>query len=270
MVSININSPNNPLLKEFKRLLKSRHYRYKMQQIALEGPNLVREALKAGLTPSVVFYTRDYFESDGKKWLANLDPAVKQLELPAPLFKRIADTETPQAVAAIVPFNPGKRIKISAGSMQLVLVLDRLQDPGNMGTIIRTAAAAGVDAVYYTSGSVDPYSPKALRAAAGNIFSLPIELSREPLELIGTLKRNKIQLIAADANADQNYWSADYRQPTALVVGNEAGGISPRLCAEVDFSISIPLAGNSESLNASVATGVILYEIIRQRKVLSP
>lgn len=254
------------MLKEFKRLQKSRRYRYKMQQIALEGPNLIREALKAGLTPSVVFYTGVYFESEGKKWLSGLNPSVKQFELTLPLFKKISDTETPQAVAAILPFNPEKSMKIPAGLMQLVLVLDKIQDPGNMGTIIRTAAAAGVDVIYYTSGSVDPYSQKVLRATAGTIFSLPIELIREPLTLIRNLKRQKMQLVAADAHSDQAYWSADYRQPTVLIIGNEAAGISPELIEETDFSIAIPLAENIDSLNASIAAGVILYEIIRQRR----
>lgn len=236
-----------------------------MQQIALEGPNLVREAIKAGLSPVVIFYTGDYFESEDNRWLSDLDPSVKQLELSLPLFKKIADTESPRAVAAIMSFNPEKSIKIRAGTMQLVLILDRIQDPGNMGTIIRTAAAADVDAIYYTTGSVDPYSPKALRSTAGTIFSIPIELCREPLELINNFKKVNMQLIAADASSDQTYWSADFRQPTVLVIGNEASGISPELKSKADFRLAIPLAENIDSLNASIATAVILFEIIRQR-----
>lgn len=237
-----------------------------MQQIALEGPNLVREAIRAGLNPVVIFYTGDYFESEGNKWLSDLDSSVKQLELPLALFKKIANTENPRAVAAIMSFNPEKSIKVCAGSMQLVLVLDRIQDPGNMGTIIRTAAAADVDAIYYTSGSVDPYSPKVLRSTAGTIFSIPTKLCREPLELINNFKLENMQLIAADANSDQAYWSADFRQPTVLIIGNEAAGISPELNSKADFRLAIPLAENVDSLNAAIAAAVILYEIIRQRR----
>ena len=237
-----------------------------MQQIALEGPNLVREAIRAGLNPVVIFYTGDYFESEGNKWLSDLDSSVKQLELPLELFKKIANTENPRAVAAIMSFNPEKSIEVCAGSMQLVLVLDRIQDPGNMGTIIRTAAAADVDAIYYTSGSVDPYSPKVLRSTAGTIFSIPTKLCREPLELINNFKLENMQLIAADANSDQAYWSADFRQPTVLIIGNEAAGISPELNSKADFRLAIPLAENVDSLNAAIAAAVILYEIIRQRR----
>ncbi len=266
MAAVYVDSPNNPLLKEFKRLQKSSRYRYTTQQIALEGPNLVREALKAGLTPRVVFYTGDYFERGGKEWLSSLDPSVKQLKLTLPLFNKISDTETPQAVAAILPFDPGKSIKIPETSFELVLLLDRIRDPGNMGTIIRTAAAAGVEALYYTTGSADPYSPKVLRATAGTIFSLPIGMSRDPINLLSKLTENNIQVIAACSDADQNYWSVDYSKPVALIVGNEASGISDRLLAETDIQVSIPLARNTESLNASVASAVILFEIIRQRR----
>ena len=266
MAAVYIDSLNNPLLKEFRRLLKSRRYRYKQQQIALEGPNLIEEALKAGLIPTVVFYGGDYNEDDKESLFSGLGPEVKRVEVAPHLFKKISDTENPQPVAAIVPFNPEDSAAVEVSSLQLVLLLDRIQDPGNMGTIIRTAAAAGVDALYYTSGSVDPYSQKVLRATAGTIFSLPIELIREPLTLIRNLKRQKMQLVAADAHSDQAYWSADYRQPTVLIIGNEAAGISPELIEETDFSIAIPLAENIDSLNASIAAGVILYEIIRQRR----
>lgn len=262
---VKVSSPNNPFLKEFNKLQRSRHYRSKMQQIALEGPNLVREAIKAGLNPSVIFYTGDYFENEGNKWLSELAPSVKQLELPWPLFKKIANTENPRAVAAIMSFGPKKNLKVCAGSMQLVLFLDKIQDPGNMGTIIRTAAAAEVDAIYYTSGSVDPYSPKVLRSTAGSIFSISIELCLEPLELFNNFKQENMQLVAADPNSDQAYWSANFRHPTVLIIGNETAGISPEIMAKADFRLAIPLAENINSLNASIAAAVILYEIIRQR-----
>ena len=264
-MSINVSSLRNPLIKEFKKLSQNRLYRQKVNKIALEGPNLVREALKAGLMPEVVFYTRDYYESGAEEWLSEMPVAVMQVILSHSLFKSIAETENPQAVAAILPFNSEKDYQVVAEPSQLILILDRLQDPGNMGTIIRTAVAAGVDRVVCTSGSVDPYSPKVLRSTAGTIFSLPPEFASEPGKMVTDLKKKGLQIVAASAHSNLQYWSADLKGPVALIIGNEAGGVSPELEKAADIKVSIPLTGSVDSLNAAVATGVILFEIVRQR-----
>jgi len=262
---INVSSPRNPLIKEFKKLSQNRLYRQKVNKIALEGPNLVREALKAGLVPEVIFYTRDYYESSSEEWLSEMPVAVMQVILSNSLFKSIAETETPQAVAAILPFKSEKDYQVFEEPSQFILILDRLQDPGNMGTIIRTAAAAGVDRVFFTLGSVDPYCPKVLRSTAGAIFSLPLEFVSEPGKMVIDLKKKGVQIVAASAHSNLQYWSADLKGPVALIIGNEAGGVSPELKKAADIKVSIPLAGSVDSLNAAVATGVILFEIVRQR-----
>ncbi len=255
------------MLKEYKKLQNSSQYREKKRQIALEGPNLVRAALNAGFAPDVVFYTQDYFESGGEEWLKAMSPAVKQVILPPALFKSIAATESPQAVAAITPFGFEEKIqKWELRPEQLVLILDRLRDPGNLGTIIRTAAAAGVDIIYYTSGSADPFNPKVLRATAGAIFSVSVELTRNPLALIRNLKQKGLQVVATAAQSDLRYWSIDYKLPAALLIGNETDGLAEELGAEADCIVSIPVAEAVESLNAAVASAVIIYEIIRQRR----
>ncbi len=259
-----ISSLRNPLIKEYKKLLQSRLYRQKVKKIALEGPNLVSEALMNGLMPEVIFYTQDYYNNCKTDWFSALPAEVMQVVLTEAVFKGIAVTETPQAVAAILPFNSEKAEKSLVELPQLILILDRLQDPGNMGTIIRTAAAAGVDIVYYTSGSVDPYSPKVLRSTAGAIFKLSLEMVREPVKMITALKSKGIKLVAASAHSNLQYWSADLKGPIALIIGNEAGGVSPELEMAAEVKLSIPLAGSVDSLNAAVAAGVILFEIVRQ------
>lgn len=269
-MSITVSSRRNPLVREYQKLLQSRRHRHKLKKIALEGPNLVREALKAGLIPEVVFFTKKYSETGGSEWLSELPAEVMQVVLAESVFTSIADTKNPQAVAAIMPFNPEKSKKSFVDSLQLILILDRLQDPGNMGTIIRTAAAAGVDLVFYTSGSVDPYSPKVLRSTAGAIFYLTLKLAREPRSVIKALQEKGIKILAACARSSLQYWSADLKVPIALIIGNEAGGISSEFEAAADIKVSIPLSGSVESLNAAVAAGVILFEIIRQRNSLSP
>lgn len=265
MISKKISSLQNHLVKEYKKLAQSSRYRQKVQKIALEGPNLVMGALKNGFKPQVVFFTSDYYESGGEEWLAKLPADTMQAILPGPVFKNIADTETPQGVAAILPFNIEKNEKLPAEKANLILILDRLQDPGNMGTIIRTAAAAGVDLLYYTSGSVDPYSPKVLRSTAGTIFNVSLKHAGEPVTIINDLHGRGFKLVTACARANVPYWSADLKEPVALVIGNESSGISTEFEAAADIKVSIPLSGSVESLNAAVAAGVIIFEIIRQR-----
>ncbi len=268
MEPIYVSSPDNSLLKEYIKLHSNKRYRQKTKQIALEGPNLVTEAHRAGLTPRAVFYTEEYYDRVGKIWLDSLPSGVKKLILSPRLFNKIAKTESPQPVAAIFHFSEWEEDqKDLAVGTQLVIILDHLQDPGNMGTIIRTAAAAGAGITYYTSGSVDPYSPKVLRATAGTVFNLQLKQVRDSLKLCANLKDRGFQVVASCADSSVHYWSVDYRKPTALLVGNEAGGIAKELSTEADQRVSIPLSGPVESLNVAVACGIIIYEIIRQRSV---
>ena len=139
-----------------------------------------------------------------------------------------------------------------------------------MGTIIRTAAAAGVDLLYYTSGSVDPYSPKVLRSTAGTIFNISLKHAGEPATIVNDLHDRGFKLVAACARANMPYWSADLKEPVVLVIGNENSGISTEFEAAADIKVSIPLSGTVESLNAAVAAGVIIFEIIRQRSSSLP
>ncbi len=263
---IEITSMQNPLLKEYNKLKKSSHYRQKCCKIALEGPNLLHEALKAGLVPEVVFFTREYYSSENLVILDTLPDSVKRAVLPEKLFAKISDTENPQAIAAIVYYNPEEEASRLNDIPGLVLILDRLQDPGNMGAIIRTAAAAGVDIVYYTKGSVDPFNPKVMRSTAGSLFHLPVLPVNDSMELICNLKNNSIKIFAAAVSGNSSFWDADYGHRTALIIGNESAGIDERLLKAADCEISIPLASQVESLNAATAAAVIIYEIIRRQK----
>lgn len=262
-----INSPSHPLLKAFSKLQNSRRYRKKAGRIALEGPNLVTEALKAGLSPEVVFFSDEYYKNVGRSIAAGLPGSVRQYIMSPRLFKKIADTEAPQPVAAIFYYNRNVFERELYRPPGLALLLDRLQDPGNMGTIIRTAAGAGAEVVYYTAGSTDPFGPKVLRATAGAVFHLRLEEVSDPLQLIGELKKGGLQVAAAAAGAENLYWKVDFRPPTALIVGNEAGGIAAELLLEADLRVAIPLHGKVESLNAAAAAAVLLYEIVRQRSI---
>ncbi len=263
---IEITSIQNPMLKEYNKLKKSSNYRQKCCKIALEGPNLLHEAIKTGLVPEVVFFTREYYNSENGFFLDTLPGSVKQAVLPQQLFAKIADTEKPQAVAAIVHFNPEEKAGKIRDMSRLVLILDRLQDPGNMGSIIRTAAAAGVDVVYYTRGSVDPFNPKTMRSTAGSVFHLPVLPAHDSLGLIRSLKKNNMKVIAASISSSISFWDADFGDSTALIIGNEAMGIDRNLFEEADCKVTIPLEPPVESLNAAAAAAVIIFEVIRRRK----
>lgn len=260
-----INSPVNPMLKEFNKLQNSRRHRQKTGKIALEGPNLVKEALKAELYPEVVFFSDTYFELEGREITAKLPAGCRIFLMPPELFKKITATEAPQPVAAIFQFERQEYLRRFEDLPGLAVVLDRLQDPGNMGTIIRTAAAAGVEVLYYTAGSTDPYGPKVLRSTAGAVFHLRLEQVPDALQLLDDLKKSGLQVAAAAARPGRLYWQVDFKPPTALIIGNEAGGITEELLLKADLQVSIPLHGRVESLNAAVASAVLMYEVVRQR-----
>lgn len=264
-----ISSPDNPLVKEFIRLARSRKHRRSAGKVAVEGPNLLEQALTADLIPTVVFYTSEYGSGKGRLLLSSLPPAVKQVRVTEAVFTRIAATEAPQAVAALIPFQEPDPSLLLAKPLTLALLLDRIQDPGNMGTVLRTAAGAGVDAVFYTPGSADPFSPKVLRSTAGAVFHINVAQVREPLQLVQHLQSDGMQVAAAGPWSNQPYWEADFTRPTLLVIGNESSGISAELSAAADCGVTIPQADRLESLNAAVAAGILIYEAVRQRHFLS-
>ncbi len=265
MEPVLIDSSHNPLIKEYTRLKRSRRQREKSGKIAVEGPNLVKEALNAGLKPEAVFFSHDYFKSKSNPVTKILPDATRKYLISSEVFSKIAQTEKPQAVAAIFNFQRSGQKKIFKDSTNLAIILDRIQDPGNMGTIIRTAAASGVGIVYYTTGSTDPFSPKVLRATAGSVFHVAIEQIPDPCCLIKDLKAGGFKIIATAAEAKYYYWQADLNNSLAIIIGNEAGGIAENLLAQADLVVSIPLQGQVESLNAAVSSAVILYEVVRQR-----
>ncbi len=262
-LTVEIWSKDNPLVKEYIKLKRSRSYRKRSFRIAVEGPNLVFAALDAAYTPEILYFTRDFYHSVWLKLKVFHHKNVKELILDEKLFKYLADTETPQAVAAIFKYSYSNNDKSKVPLENPVLILDRISDPGNMGAIIRTAAAAGVDKIFYTAGSTDPFSPKALRATAGAIFQLPPEQISKPLELLSSLRQEGFQVVVSSAGDGHDYRNVDFSQKTALVIGNEAEGVSEKMRLAADIEITIPLQRKVESLNAAVASGILLFEMVR-------
>jgi TrmH family RNA methyltransferase len=234
--------------------------------VLIEGVRLAEEATAAGLqmveaaaSPDIVRHER------GRKLMdeiAHRDVPIRWLD--PSVLASLSDVETSQGVL-LVARRPDIRSSLLGGDRPLVLVVAGVQDPGNLGSLLRTAEAAGVTSVFVGNGSADPFSPKALRGAMGSTFRLPIALRPVAAEL-GALRRVGVTVWAASARG-RAYEQIDWRKPAALVVGNEGAGLSEAIVRGCDGSVSVPMAGRIESLNVAVAAGAILFEAARQRRL---
>lgn len=185
-------------------------------------------------------------------------------ELAPGVMERIADTVTPQPVLALFPMVDVEEVPEGA---QLVVVMADVRDPGNAGTVLRTADASGVDAVICCGGTVDPYNPKTVRASAGSLFHVPVVIGEEPGPVLEKLGHSGFRRLGTVVRGGEDYAEVDWSAPTALVLGNEAAGLGATL--PLDGTISIPMTGRAESLNVGMACAVICFEASRRRRPLS-
>ncbi len=246
---------------KYVRSLHRRRARYRERHFVAEGVRLVEEAFRAGIVPALVFYSQSLDSTPGGRELL---AEIQKVESPAlavseRVMKALADTVSPQGVLAVLPF-----IELSPpAETSLVLVVDQLRDPGNLGTILRTANAAGVEQVFLTPQTVDPYNPKVVRGAMGAHFRLPIANRSWPqiAEALAGLR-----ILLADVRGGQVYDEVDWTRPSALIIGGEAHGATSESAELATASITIPMPGGAESLNAAVAASIILFEAVRQRQ----
>jgi len=231
----------------------------------VEGPRLALEAANAGTSPRLVVLCPELAARGGlapelAAWVAR-SPVL--LEVPPELFATVATTESPQGLLAVVD-EPGRDVHpvLTCGSV-LLLVIDGVQDPGNVGSLIRSAHALGAAAVLTVEGTGDPFGPKALRASAGACFRLPVARPARAAQVAGLLADHGVRLVGADPRGDLFPWEVDFTGKVALAVGNEAAGLGPALRG--GELVRIPMAPTAESLNAAAAGAVLLYEAMRQR-----
>ena len=273
-----IASRQNPLVKRLRRVRAGdeRHL------VFVEGVRLIEEALAAGAHFEAVAYTTS-LESNprGAQLLASLDRVpCRGAHVSAQVMEAIAGTETPQGVAAIIN-RPYFELKdLPELKPHLLIIADQLQDPGNLGTIIRTAEAAGAAALISTRYTVDAFNPKALRASMGSALRLPIVTDAERPEVAKLCRELDIKIVAtrpraerppgviedaAEAPIVRPYNEADLGVPLALIFGQEGGGISGESASEADEFVYIPMTASVESLNVATAAAILLYEAARQR-----
>lgn len=283
-----INSKDNRIYKECRKLLQKK-YRDKEGKYLIEGFNLLAEVpleqleyvfLEEGVLQELENAANGYCMSAGEEYagehthdgdpvrnlsvLMTLIEKATCCELPPELFENLTATVTSQGVIAVVKKQSYNLEQLKRNCKGNIIVLDRLQDPGNIGTIIRTCEGAGFDGCVVLKGTGDIYSPKTLRAAAGSVFRVPIihvEDNRGIRELADELG---LDLIVTSLEANDYYYENELPKGVALIIGNEGNGVSQELCQMADIKLRIPMDGKIESLNASVAAGILMYEIKRQ------
>lgn len=246
------------------RQLDSRKHREKHRLYLIEGENLIEEAFKNNADIEFIAVAADrlgYYEDMFGDRLS--DGYVLENRL----FDQLAPTKTSQGIMAAVRIPELTRqqfLEIIEGGN--VVVLDRLQDPGNIGTILRTCDAAGYKGAVLIKGTADIYSPKVVRAAAGSVFRIPAYYTAGARSGVELLKRTGKQIIGTGFDTELMYYDVDMRSNIAVVIGNEGNGISDEMAALCDRIVKIPMHGSIESLNAAVAAGILIYESIRQER----
>lgn len=261
-----ISSGKNPVIKEIKAL-KEKKYRDQKGMYFIEGIRFVEEALKERAEILTILVSDKLNDVNGGKEM--LDKLATYhcnnvYTLSSKLFMEVTDTESPQGILAVLRKKP-RTIDSIYDDKNFFVVLDSLQDPGNMGTIIRTADAAGVSGVIISKGCVDIYNPKVLRSTMGSLFHVPVCYSENILETLESMKKKGIRLCAAHLKGAKNYFELNYKDNIAIIIGNEANGISDSVADISDELVKIPMLGKSESLNASVAAGLLMYEVLKVR-----
>ncbi len=255
-----IRSADNLKVKEM-RSLHRRSVRYGERLFLIEGVRLVEEALAAAFTPRLALCVPERLQETprGAALLAQLEAHPAAFCTTPAILDSLADTVTPQGVVAAVPFP-----ELPARPAGPLLILDQLRDPGNCGTILRTAEAAGASLVYCAPGTVDPFGTKVVRAGMGAHFHLPLRVAQDWAEIAAAVAGR--QVLLAEMQGGQPYDAVDWRTPTALIVGGEAEGPGEEARRLATGTVSIPMAGAAESLNAAVAAGILLFAALRQQQ----
>lgn len=262
-----ITSTRNSRIKDWAAL-KQKKFREQTGLFLIEGIRLVEDALESQTPIEAVLVQDDLIPSGRLDKVLNTAHSidVDLFEVNDVVIEYVADTRTPQGVIAIGRQYRHEREGLIAGkNNSWYLVADNIQDPGNLGTMIRSADAVGAGGVFIGKGSVDLYNPKVVRATMGSLFHLPV--METPLdELFTLLKENNVTVIGASTEAEKGLYSEDLTGGIAIVIGSEAHGISEEIRQHIDKWVALPMPGKAESLNAAIASSVILYEALRQRQ----
>jgi TrmH family RNA methyltransferase len=253
---LEIESKNNNLFKEIKKLKEKKH-RIKSNKYLIEGLRFVEEAIKSKVSIDSIIFTESFKEKNPELFL-KINENIKLIQMNEALLKQLCSTENPQGIVGVINMQ-NKELK----SGELVVLVDKVQDPGNMGTIIRTAHAAGAAGIVMTKGTVDIYNDKTLRSTMGSIFYIPI-VEDDSLDFVKSLKKEGYKLVVSSLQGKNNFFEENLQGKVMIAVGNEGNGVSDEVYDIADIKVKIPMPGEAESLNVAVATSIMIYEKIRQ------
>lgn len=260
-----LTSLQNPLVKQIRKLHRAKERRQE-QLFLLEGTHLIEAVCRTDRPLVTLCHTLEWQVAHPQLWQQSSQQSDRVEQVSSEVLRSMATTVEPDGVIAVLARSTTPQPRFSS----LGLVLETVQDPGNLGTIIRTAAAAGAEGLLLSADSVDLDHPKVLRASAGQWFQLPMATSPNLKVEIQTYQSQGMQVIATLPTATQTHWETDLCQPTLVLLGNEGAGLSAELAALADRQVTIPLSPGVESLNLAIAAALILYEAKRQRMAVEP
>ena len=256
--------------KQYKLLkgLHSKKNRYKYDSFIIEGIRIVEQALLEEQEILSVFVKTSQIANEKMIHVLNLLESKEILvyQLEGSLFDQVSDTVQSQGIIGIMKMEHLTYNTLLEKPEQRLLILDRIQDPGNLGTMIRTADAAGFTGVLLSKGTVDPYNEKVIRSTMGSIFQIPVIQIEDIIECVSILKDNEYGVFPTALDGAVDYDAVDYPRKTAIIIGNEGNGVDAELLELGTQNVIIPMAGKAESLNASVAASVVMYEVFRQKR----
>lgn len=254
-----ITSKENDIIKNIRKL-REKKYRDEENCFIIEGIKMIEEAIRENAKIKMIVICEELNQNPIPKDILYKVAKEKIIYVNEKVFKVLTDVTTPQGILAVVQKNNDNLIDFSK---DLFLILDNIQDPGNMGTILRTADSIALTQIIVTKGTADCYNPKVVRSTMGAIFRVKVIEVEDILKTIKELKKHKIQVLATDLNTEYSFYDVNYKR-SAIVIGNEGNGVSKEILEIADKKIKIPMLGKTESLNAAVATGIILYQAIKK------
>ena len=257
-----ITSKDNELIKNIRKL-KEKKYRDLNNKYIIEGIKILKEAIEENAKIDTIVVCEEY-SKDGtldKKLLYEI-AKYNCVYVDRKVFLALSDVQNPQGILAVIQKeNSEENIDYK---QDIIVILDGIQDPGNLGTIIRTIDSAGLSQIIISNDTADCYNPKVVRSTMGAIFRVKIIESDNLVDTIKNLKRHKFKVMATSLETDKNIYNIEYNK-IAIIIGNEGNGVSKEVLQAADIKAKIPMLGKTESLNASVATGIILYEYVRKK-----
>lgn len=261
---VEVSSSKNPIIKEIKSLYRKKD-RWENKLFIMEGIKIIEEAILNNMKLKFIIYTNKLLLSEeGNIFLNKIKDQNNVVNVTDNIFKEISDTDNPQGVLAVGSFILNPFRDLIEDSKSSLVFLDNLQDPGNMGTIIRSADAFKLDGIILGEGCVDPYNPKVIRATMGSIFRVPLYFIKDNMKSLLELKKCNYNIYSTSLEGSIPNYEANYNEKFVIIIGNESKGVDSNIINISDLLIKIPMPGEAESLNAGVAASIVMYEAMKQ------